>query len=78
MSLFQTVIFAIIQGITELFPISSVAPPELVTSQTVTYELSPEQFLKKHYAFQLHHSQYTVSALDRSLVRAHEYFWREK
>ncbi|HWK45083.1 MAG TPA: undecaprenyl-diphosphate phosphatase [Stellaceae bacterium] len=47
MSTFQTVLFAIIQGITELFPISSVAHGVL-TPFFFGWDLGPE-FLKEHF-----------------------------
>lgn len=47
MSLFQTIIFAIVQGITELFPISSVAHGVL-TPYFFHWNLDP-QFLKEHF-----------------------------
>lgn len=47
MSLLQTLIFAIIQGITELFPISSVAHGVL-TPFALGWDLSPT-FLKEHF-----------------------------
>lgn len=47
MTIFQTIIFAIVQGITELFPISSVAHGVL-TPYFFHWNLSPE-FLKEHF-----------------------------
>lgn len=47
MDFFQTVIFAIIQGITELFPVSSVAHGVL-TPYVFRWNLDPE-FLKEHF-----------------------------
>jgi undecaprenyl-diphosphatase len=47
MSLIQTLIFAIVQGLTELFPISSVAHGVL-TPYFLHWNLSPE-FLKEHF-----------------------------
>lgn len=47
MSLLQTIIFAIVQGITELFPISSVAHGVL-TPYFFHWNLDP-QFLKEHF-----------------------------
>lgn len=47
MNFFQTIIFAIIQGITELFPISSVAHG-VFTPYVFNWNLSPE-FLKDHF-----------------------------
>ncbi|WP_018130148.1 undecaprenyl-diphosphate phosphatase [Effusibacillus pohliae] len=47
MDLFQTLIFAIIQGVTELFPISSVAHGVL-TPYVFQWNLDPE-FLKEHF-----------------------------
>src|ERR1700730_11722543 len=47
MNFFQTIIFAIIQGITELFPISSVAHG-VFTPYVFNWNLSPE-FLKEHF-----------------------------
>lgn len=47
MTIFQTMIFAIVQGITELFPISSVAHGVL-TPYFFQWNLDP-QFLKEHF-----------------------------
>ncbi|SEC10548.1 undecaprenyl-diphosphate phosphatase [Paenibacillus sp. GP183] len=47
MSIFQTIIFAIIQGITELFPISSVAHG-VITPFVFHWQLD-DQFLKEHF-----------------------------
>lgn len=47
MDIFQTIIFALVQGITELFPISSVAHGVL-TPYFFSWNLSPE-FLKEHF-----------------------------
>ena len=47
MTIFQTIIFAIVQGVTELFPISSVAHGVL-TPYFFQWELNPE-FLKEHF-----------------------------
>lgn len=47
MTILQTIIFAIVQGITELFPISSVAHGVL-TPYFFHWDLSPE-FLKEHF-----------------------------
>src|SRR6202022_2090070 len=47
MSIFQTIIFAIIQGISELFPISSVAHG-VITPFVFHWQLD-DQFLKEHF-----------------------------
>ncbi|WP_028403275.1 undecaprenyl-diphosphate phosphatase [Ectobacillus panaciterrae] len=69
MNILQTLIFAIIQGITELFPISSVAHGVL-TPYVFHWNLDPE-FLKEHFL------PYVVMLHLGTAVALFVFFWRE-
>lgn len=69
MNILQTLIFAIIQGITELFPISSVAHGVL-TPYVFYWNLDPE-FLKEHFL------PYVVMLHLGTAVALFVFFWRE-
>lgn len=67
--LYQTVIFAIIQGLTELFPISSVAHG-VFTPYVFHWNLSPE-FLKQHFL------AYVVMLHLGTAIALFIFFWRD-
>ncbi|CRK84979.1 undecaprenyl-diphosphate phosphatase [Neobacillus massiliamazoniensis] len=69
MDIFKTIVFAIIQGITELFPISSVAHGVL-TPYVFHWNLSPE-FLKEHFL------PYVVMLHLGTAIALLVFFWRD-